>query len=122
MLVNDAKGSDYQETIVTPDGKVHKPKGRNVLMNAPKGTEIYTPEQWNAKLNSMLVSSGIEPMKGGYSSGMSKSDFEEIFSKFANKDNYHFSIDENGIKKMITRNGRQVEIRNSRFKIRKYDI
>jgi len=49
MMVNDAKGSKYQEKIVTPDGKIYSPKGRNVLMNAPSGTEIFTPDQWDKK-------------------------------------------------------------------------
>ncbi|EAD1978402.1 phage tail tape measure protein [Listeria monocytogenes] len=39
-LVNDAKGSNYEEMITTPDGKSFVPKGRNVLINLPRGTEV----------------------------------------------------------------------------------
>ncbi|EFQ8101892.1 TPA_asm: phage tail tape measure protein [Listeria monocytogenes] len=39
-LVNDAKGSNYEEKITTPDGKSFVPKGRNVLLNLPRGTEV----------------------------------------------------------------------------------
>ncbi|ENO0872173.1 phage tail tape measure protein [Listeria monocytogenes] len=39
-LVNDAKGSNYEEMITTPDGKSFVPKGRNVLLNLPRGTEV----------------------------------------------------------------------------------
>ncbi|AQP57411.1 phage tail tape measure protein [Listeria monocytogenes] len=39
-LVNDAKGSNYEEMITTPDGKSFVPKGRNVLLDLPRGTEV----------------------------------------------------------------------------------
>ncbi|KAA9579259.1 phage tail tape measure protein [Listeria monocytogenes] len=39
-LVNDARGSNYEEMITTPDGNSFVPKGRNVLLNLPRGTEV----------------------------------------------------------------------------------
>ncbi|EAF0323920.1 phage tail tape measure protein, partial [Listeria monocytogenes] len=39
-LVNDANGSNYEEMITTPDGNSFVPKGRNVLLNLPRGTEV----------------------------------------------------------------------------------
>ncbi|HAB0298223.1 TPA_asm: phage tail tape measure protein [Listeria monocytogenes] len=39
-LVNDAKGSNYEEMITTPDGNSFIPKGRNVLLDLPRGTEV----------------------------------------------------------------------------------
>lgn len=39
-LVNDAKGSNYEEMITTPDGNSFVPKGRNVLLDLPRGTEV----------------------------------------------------------------------------------
>lgn len=39
-LVNDAKGNNYEEMITTPDGNSFVPKGRNVLLNLPRGTEV----------------------------------------------------------------------------------
>ncbi|EID4248832.1 phage tail tape measure protein, partial [Listeria monocytogenes] len=39
-LVNDAKGSNYEEMITTPDGNRFVPKGRNVLLDLPRGTEV----------------------------------------------------------------------------------
>lgn len=126
MLVNDAKGSNYREVIETPDGKLSSPTGRNVVMNAPKGTKIHTPEQWDVKLNSMLMDVGISPIgnipKIEIKNGITKDEMTQIMSKFANKDNYEFSIDENGIKKMITRNGQKVNILNSRLRIKGNDV
>ncbi|HEL8573253.1 TPA: phage tail tape measure protein [Listeria monocytogenes] len=39
-LVNDARGSNYEEMITTPDGKSFVPKGGNVLLDLPRGTEV----------------------------------------------------------------------------------
>lgn len=64
MMVNDGKGSNYRETIITPDGKIEKPTGRNVVMNRPKGTQIFTHDQWNEVINKQLSSAGIQPMRG----------------------------------------------------------
>ena len=83
MMVNDAKGSNYKETIVTPDGKIIKPEGRDVLMNAPKGTQIFTPEQWQEKeLHGMLQSKGIS-MNESYhnNSGLTYQEMDAILGK-----------------------------------------
>jgi hypothetical protein len=120
MLVNDGKGSNYQEKVVTPDGKVIEPKGRNVVMNAPKGTQIFTHDQW---LNNILLSNGIEPtnqtiVKGG----ISKEEMRDVMSQFANKDSYHFSIDEGGINKTIMRGASKTNILNSRLRIKSNNV
>lgn len=83
MMVNDAKGSSYKETIVTPDGKIIKPEGRDVLMNAPKGTQIFTPEQWQEKeLHNMLQGKGIS-MNQSYNSnsGLTYQEMDAILGK-----------------------------------------
>jgi len=45
MLVNDGAGSNFQEKIILPSGKVIRTQGRNVLMDAPKGTKVLNHEQ-----------------------------------------------------------------------------
>lgn len=42
MMVNDGRGA---ETVITPDGGAFIPKGRNVVLNAPKGTHVLTAEE-----------------------------------------------------------------------------
>lgn len=42
MMVNDGRGA---ETVITPNGQAFIPKGRNVVMNAPKGTHVLTAEE-----------------------------------------------------------------------------
>jgi hypothetical protein len=44
MLVNDGKGANYQEKLFYQMVKII-PQGRNVLMDAQKGTKVLTHEQ-----------------------------------------------------------------------------
>lgn len=80
MMVNDGAGANFKETIVTPDGQIHKPQGKNVLMNAPKGTQIFTHDQWSDTLTDMLRGNGINrynPLQA-QSQSMTKDDFYEV--------------------------------------------
>ena len=82
MMVNDGAGANFKETIVTPDGQIHKPQGKNVLMNAPKGTQIFTHDQWNDTLTDMLRGNGINRYNPIHEqqNGMTKDDFYEVMS------------------------------------------
>ncbi|EMF0559057.1 tape measure protein [Enterococcus faecium] len=42
MMVNDGRGA---EAVITPNGQVFIPRGRNVVLNAPKGTHVLTAEE-----------------------------------------------------------------------------
>lgn len=132
MMVNDAKGNSYKETIVTPDGKIIKPQGRNVLMNAPAGTEIFTPEQWKEKekeLGNILSERGISfnpsVMRNfafGGNSGLTKTDFDNginTLSKTIRKmPSSKVSFDEKGYRKFLEQDGKRTERLNRRFNIR----
>lgn len=88
MMVNDGKGSNYRETIVTPDGKIEKPTGRNVIMNRPKGTQIFTHDQWNEVINKQLSNAGIQPMRStietiSQQNSLTTDDFNAGISKLA---------------------------------------
>jgi len=68
MRVNDdpmrVKGSNYKEVVKTPDGIIHRPQGRDVLMNAPRGTEIYKDEDaFKKSLDVMLNDAGVAPIR-----------------------------------------------------------
>lgn len=118
MLVNDGKGSNYRETVVTPDGKIMKPKGRNVVMNAPKGTEIFTNDQWNKQLQGILLSNNILPPKA--ERGLTKEDLKEVFASQSKNDNngVDINIDKHGFKVMQKRNGQQIKRLDSRIRIK----
>lgn len=62
MLVNDANGANYKEVIAHPGGEIIKPKGRNVLMDAPKGTKVYKNyRSFEDELNKQLSYNSIAP-------------------------------------------------------------
>ncbi|WP_068672275.1 tape measure protein [Oceanobacillus sp. Castelsardo] len=59
-VVNDAKGSDYQELIQTPDGNTFMPQGRNILMNLPKGTAVLPGDETKEYLSNIpMYAKGI---------------------------------------------------------------
>jgi tape measure domain-containing protein len=116
MLVNDAKGSNFRETIKTPDGKIYQPKERNVIMNAPKGTEIFTPDQWQKNLDSMLMSNNIsyaQPNINVNGGAMTDAQVNKIVSTIQNKQEYHQTFDRSGIKNYISNGHTQKEILNN---------
>lgn len=131
MMVNDAKGNSYKETVVTPDGKVIKPQGRNVLMNAPAGTEIFTPEQWKAKENALgniLAERGISfnpnimrNFAFGGQTGLSKSDFDNginrLSKNISNATKPMMSVDRKGIRLYEVNGAKRTERLNRRFNI-----
>jgi len=115
MLINDAKGSKYQETVVTPDGKVRQFKGRNKVVDAPKGTQIFTPDQWSKQINNLLLKNNISPLQTNQTNGINKDDLESVFRKYSGSNEVAIDINENGFKKMISSNGRTREVLNSRL-------
>jgi len=106
MMVNDGSGSNYRETIVTPDGKIMQPTGRNVLMNAPAGTEIYTHSQWDQQLNDMLQGNNINWHNHQQTNGISKADLRDVMLEtIGNQPTHHTNFDENGVGKWINKRG-----------------
>ena len=106
MLVNDGSGSNYKETIQTPDGKIYQPKQRNVIMSAPKGTKVFTHNQWQNNLDNMLLSNSINysmPVVNN-NSALTDNQVDRIVSTIANKQEAILNIDKNGWNTSI-RNG-----------------
>jgi tape measure domain-containing protein len=115
MLVNDGKGSNYKETIQTPDGKIYQPKERNVIMNAPKGTKIFTHDQWQKNLDNILTSNSINYAQPNVivNSGMSDEQVDRIVSTIANKQEAILSIDKNGWNTSVRNGHTKKEILNN---------
>mgnify|MGYP003508244794 FL=1 len=116
MLVNDGKGMDYRETIVTPDGTITQPEGRNVLMNKPIGTKVFTNAQWKAELDKMLFGNNIS--YAVQSNGLTKEDLythgNNIVNAINNNKNYRWSFDKNGIKEYVSYGSVEIENMNNR--------
>jgi len=132
MLINDATGSNYKETVVTPDGKATQYNDRNVLLNKPKGTKVYTPEQWHKKqLDDMLFSEGIFMNKNisqsSYSnSGLSKEDFDNGINKLSrtisDRESLLITKDARGERIFQKKQGQMTELLNNRLKIKSFNV
>lgn len=125
MLVNDGKGSNYKETIVTPDGKVINPSGRNVLMDAPKGTQIFNSSQSKERdeyLRSFLQSKGISMSYAPKESTLNVNEFNSGISRLERTLNSSskgsLSIDKRGIELWKQENGRKTRVLNNRLNVR----
>jgi hypothetical protein len=106
-MINDAGGSNYVETVVTPDGKVSQYSGRDVVTDLPAGTEIFTPEQWRDKeLQYMLNSKGISMSRNTTSNGMTAQEMDIVLSKHFGKIQTNTTVfDKNGIRTWSESNG-----------------
>ena len=105
MLVNDAKGSSYQEKVIFPNGKEFMPQGRNVLMDAPAGTKVLTPEQ---QLMEALNGTNIKLSKEtiNRTQGMTAEQMDYVLGKhFSNITTNTTIFDENGMRTWSERNG-----------------
>lgn len=126
MLVNDGKGSNYKETIVTPDGKVINPSSRNVLMDAPKGTQIFNANQTkerDAYLQSFLKERGISMnFNPKEKNGISTNDFNNGISRLertmSQSSGGRISADKRGISLWKEENGRKTRVLNNRLHVR----
>ena len=112
-MINDAGGSNYVETVVTPDGKVQQFKGRDVITDLPKGTEIFTPEQWASKeLEYMLNSRGVM-LSNQASKGFTAEQMDAILAKHFGKIQTNTTVfDKKGIMQFSEMNGNKT-IRNA---------
>lgn len=109
MLVNDGQGSNFQEKVILPSGKVIRPQGRNVLMDAPKGTKVLNHEQ---QLFEMLQSNNIS-MSNPQSGGMTPEEMDEILGKhFGNIKTQNTIFDKNGFQSYV-KNGNSITRSNS---------
>jgi len=109
MLVNDGAGANFQEKVILPSGKVIRPQGRNVLMDAPKGTKVLNHEQ---QLFEMLQSNNISMSSQG-NSGMTSEEMDEILGKhFGNIKTQNTIFDKNGFQSYV-KNGNSITRSNS---------
>ena len=109
MLVNDGAGSNFQEKVILPSGKVIRPQGRNVLMDAPKGTKVLNHEQ---QLFEMLQSNNIS-MSSPQVSGLTYDEMNEIFQKnLGNIKTQNTIFDRNGFQSYV-KNGNSITRSNS---------
>lgn len=113
MLVNDGAGANFQEKVILPNGKEIMPEGRNVLMNAPKGTKVLTHEQ---QIMQMLNERGIS-MSAKYSqnNGMTANEMDAVMAKhFAKIQTNNTTFDRKGFRSWSESNGNKTIQNNNR--------
>lgn len=110
-MINDAGGSNYVETVVSPDGTAKQYSGRNVVTNLEAGSEIFTPEQWDAKLMQPTFNQINNQNNGGVTDGQ----VNKIVSAINNKTEYHQEFNESGIKTWFVEGNNRTQIMNDRF-------
>ena len=110
MMVNDGKGANYKEKVVLPSGQEILPQGRNVLMNAPKGTKVLTHEQ---QLFEMMQDNGISMSQTiTKSNGMTANEMDCVLGKhFSNIKTVNNYVDQKGFHSYI-QNGNSRTIMN----------
>jgi len=113
MLVNDGAGANFQEKVVLPNGKEIMPEGRNVLMNAPKGTKVLTHEQ---QIMEMLNERGISMTRNYQTNGgMTANEMDYVMGKhFAKIQVSQTTYDRNGFSSWIGANGNKTIQNNNR--------
>jgi len=118
MKIND-KGLG-QELVITPDGKGKIYKGKDVIVNAPKGTVVKTAAEtalmFNDNLNAMLLNNGISmPKVEIQNSGYSDAKLNELIDVVKNKETVSINMNGSGFTKLV-RNGHSTkEIQNDRW-------
>ena len=122
MQINDGGGSNFKEIVQTPDGKMRMYDERDKILNAPKGTKVFTAQKsmgmlsFDNNLNNILLNSGIgnAPKIEVNNQGMSDAQVDRIVSTIQNKTEYIPTFNENGFN-MYVRNGHSIkEIKNKR--------
>lgn len=116
-MINDAGGSNYIETVVTPDGKAKQYSGRDVVTDLPSGTEIFTPEQWrDRQLQMMLNERGVSMSKNyTQNNGMTEQQLDRVIGKhFSKIQTNHTSFDKRGIRSWSEMSGNKTINNNAR--------
>jgi hypothetical protein len=121
MMINDGAGSNWKETFVTPDGKAHQATSKNAIVDAPKGTKIYTHDQWidyqrEVSLNNMLSPNNIDRyVPVSQQKGMTKDDFYEVMGNTLGRQTIERSnLDANGFSKYTIKKGNSITRRINR--------
>ena len=123
MKINDQKGSNYKEIVETPDGKKRIYDGRNVVVNAPKGTKVKTADEtmdylmFNKDLNNILTSNGINGQVNNMvvNSAMTDAQVDRIVDTISNNETVQVVSDGIDIIMKLKRKNEIVERTNKRI-------
>jgi len=134
IMVNDdplgVKGSNYKEVIKEPNGKLHFPTGKNVKMNVPKGSKVYsTYDQFMNSLDYQLSANNIMPIGQAnmppmiINQGLTREDLsdvmlsngKQIVNAINGKESIYFNYDERGAQIRRKKDNKTTKIMNARY-------
>jgi len=122
MKINDQKGSNYKEIVQTPDGKMRMFNERNKVLNAPKGTKVFTASEsalmFDNGLNNMLLSNGISMPKVEVNNNgaLTDSQVNAIVGAIKNKETTNINIDKSGLNTFVRDGHTTKQIVNNRVR------
>jgi TP901 family phage tail tape measure protein len=105
-----------QEIVGTPDGKFYRPQGKNLMVNLPKGSDVYKSEaDFQRELNGMLGVNGIQPVSVSGGQSLSALDMEMAMrNAIGDKPQFIIDFNESGVKKWMVKGMTKTNIRNNR--------
>jgi len=122
MKINDQKGSNYKEIVQTPDGKIRMFNERNKVLNAPKGTKVFTASEsalmFDNGLNNMLLNNGISMPKVEVNNNgaLTNSQVNAIVGAIKNKETTNINIDKSGLNTFVRDGHTTKQIVNNRVR------
>lgn len=123
MMVNDQKGSTFKEIVQTPDGKMRIYNERNKILNAPKGTKVFTASEsammFDNNLNSILANNGIS---NSQQATIINVDVNGVIEAINNKPSVSMNIDKNGLNSYVRNGHTSKEITNKRINGQSYGV
>lgn len=130
MLVNDGGGANYREMIVEPNKAPYIPIGRNKVINAPKGTKVFTAHETKEiqSLNKILTGNDIAPISDtltrdtmshisvlGMGQGMTKQEmYEAVKQAVGEMTVIRQHWDKNGMNEWYENQGNKTTLTNNR--------
>ena len=122
MKINDQKGSNYKEIVQTPDGKMRMFNERNKILNAPKGTKVFTASEsalmFDNGLNNMLLNNGISMPKieVNNNSTLTDTQVKAIVGAIQSKETTNINIDKSGLNTYVRDGHTTKQIMNNRVR------
>lgn len=105
MVVNDATSGPHHELVILPNGKSFIPRGKNVMFNAPRGTEVINGMQTKQLLGAGYAN-GTTSVATKTSSLKSATDATKSLSKFSAKSKSIWNKNNSDTQKAVSKNSK----------------
>ena len=123
------------EVVTTKDGRVMRPKGRNLLVDLPEGANVYSSERkFQNSLDRMLGSNDIDPVGASSmanpiilgklkSEGLNAQELKSaLMETLGSRPVIDLNIDKSGIRTMIRKQSTRTNILNNRVRAKSVNV